>query len=252
MEGVSFVLPKLERPVLRQVGFQLPAGRVLVLVGPSASGKSTLCRMLVGSWTPTQGQIRLDGAAVSRWNREQAGRHVGYLAQTVDLFAGTVKANIARFTQASDEEIVAAARLAGCHDMILRLPEGYETEIGEGGAYLSGGQRQRIALARAVFGEPRLVVLDEPNANLDNDGELALMRTIAALRQMGTTVVLVSHRAAALKSADFIGIFRDGALERFGQRDAILQDLKAVAQMKAPGAAANVAGGAPVVRPVPA
>ena len=235
VENLTFVLPGQDRPVLKQIGFQLPPGRTLALVGPSASGKSTLCRMLIGSWLPTQGSVRLDGAAISRWNRDQAGLHVGYMSQSVELFAGSVKENIARFTKASDAEIVAAATLAGCHELILRLPNGYETEIGEGGSYLSGGQRQRIGLARAVFGDPRLVVLDEPNSNLDNDGEMALIRTIAALKARGATVIIVSHRASALNSADMIGIMRDGALERFGTRDAVLQDLKSVASLRAAG-----------------
>lgn len=233
VENLTYVLPGQERPVLKQVSFKLPAGRTLALIGPSASGKSTLCRTLIGSLVPQQGSVRLDGAAMSRWNRDQAARHIGYMAQSVELFAGTVKQNIARFTEATDEDIVAAATLAGCHDLILRLPNGYETEIGDGGSYLSGGQRQRIGLARAVFGEPRLVVLDEPNSNLDNDGEMALIRTIAALKARGTTVILVSHRASALNAADMIGIMREGTMERFGERDAILQDLKAVASLKA-------------------
>jgi len=233
VEAVTYVIPGQDRPVLKQVGFKLPAGRTLALIGPSASGKSTLCRTLIGSLQPQQGSVRLDGAAIARWNREQASRHVGYMSQSVELFAGTVKQNIARFTDAPDEDIVAAATLAGCHDLILRLSNGYETEIGEGGSYLSGGQRQRIGLARAVFGDPRLVVLDEPNSNLDNDGEMALIRTIATLKARGTTVILVSHRASALNAADLIGIMREGGMERFGERDSILQDLKAVASLKA-------------------
>lgn len=242
VENLTFVLPGQERPILKQITFQLPAGRTLALIGPSASGKSTLCRMLIGSWLPTQGAVRLDGAAISRWNREQASLHVGYMAQAVELFAGSVKENIARFTPASDADIVAAATLAGCHDLILRLPHGYETEIGEGGAYLSGGQRQRIGLARAVFGDPRLVVLDEPNSNLDNEGELALIRTIAGLKERGATVILVSHRASALNAADIIGIMREGVLERFGPRDAILHDLKSVASLRGSGAQASPEG----------
>ncbi|MHB2169150.1 type I secretion system permease/ATPase [Alsobacter sp. R-9] len=236
VENVIFVLPGQERPVLRQVSFKVPAGQTLALIGPSASGKSTLCRLLVGSWLPSQGQVRLDGAAVSSINRAQAARYVGYMAQSVELFAGTVKDNIARFNEARDEDVVAAARLAGCHDMILRLPKGYETEIGEGGSYLSGGQRQRIGLARAVFGDPRLVVLDEPNSNLDSDGEQALLRTLEALRQRGVTVVIVSHRAAALKAADYIGVFREGALERFGEREAITRELRGATGPRQPQA----------------
>jgi PrtD family type I secretion system ABC transporter len=229
IENLSFLLAGQDRPVLRQVTLTVPAGRTLALIGPSASGKSSLCKLIVGSWNPTQGHVRLDGASVSRWNREQASRYVGYMAQTVELFGGTVRDNIARFTVASDEAVVSAAQLAGVHEMILRLPKGYETDIGEGGAYLSGGQRQRIGLARAVFGDPRLVVLDEPNSNLDNEGETALLKAIASLRERGTTVILVSHRMTALSSVDYVAILRDGALERFGERESVIRDLRTVA-----------------------
>lgn len=248
IENLSFLLPGQDRPVLRQVTLAVPAGKTLALIGPSASGKSSLCKLIVGSWNPTQGHVRLDGASIARWNREQAALYVGYMAQTVELFGGTVRDNIARFTAASDEAVVEAAQLAGVHDMILRLPKGYETDIGEGGAYLSGGQRQRIGLARAVFGDPRLVVLDEPNSNLDNEGETALLKAIARLRERGTTVILVSHRMTALSSVDYVAILRDGALERFGERESVIRDLRAVAApiKQAPGVEA------PMTRPAQA
>lgn len=243
IENLSFLLAGQDRPVLRQVTMVVPAGKTLALIGPSASGKSSLCKLIVGSWNPTQGHVRLDGASITRWNREQASLYVGYMAQTVELFGGTVRDNIARFTAASDEAVVAAAQLAGVHDMILRLPKGYETDIGEGGAYLSGGQRQRIGLARALFGDPRLVVLDEPNSNLDNEGETALLKAIARLRERGTTVILVSHRMTALSSVDYVAILRDGALERFGERESVIRDLRAVAApiKQSPGVEAPMA-----------
>ena len=167
VENLVFALPGLDRPILRNINFNLEPGAVLALVGPSASGKSTFCRLLVGSWSPSAGHIRLDGADISRWDRDDLGPHIGYVPQSIELFGGTIRDNIARLGDATDEEVVAAATTAGCHELILRLPKGYETNIGEAGSYLSGGQRQRIALARAVLRKPRLLVLDEPNSNLE-------------------------------------------------------------------------------------
>ncbi len=230
VENVSLMLPGQDRPVLRQVDFALEPGSVMAVVGPSAAGKSALCRLLVGSWRPAAGHVRLDGAELAQWRSEDRGRFIGYLPQAIELFGGTVRQNIARLGEASDDAVVAAARLAGCHEMILRLPNGYDTEIGEGAAFLSFGQRQRIALARALFASPKLVVLDEPNSNLDQEGESALIAAIAEVKRQGATVVLVSHRFAMMRVVDKIGVLRAGTMEKFGPRDAMLQELQAVPQ----------------------
>jgi PrtD family type I secretion system ABC transporter len=223
VERASFVPPGMNEPVLKQLSFDVEPGQVLGIVGPSAAGKSTLCRLLVGIWPPSAGHVRLDGADVCSWDRADFGRHVGYLPQDVELFTGTVRENIARMAPASDgalagadEQVIGAARLADVHEMILRLPDGYDTEVGENGASLSGGQRQRIGLARALYGAPRLMVLDEPNANLDQAGEAALLRAIAALKHQGTSVVLVTHRPSLLHAADKVVVLRDGMIEMTG------------------------------------
>jgi PrtD family type I secretion system ABC transporter len=236
VEGVVFAPPGAEEPTLRRVTFAADPGEVVAIVGPSAAGKSTLARLLVAAWRPTSGVVRLDDADVYEWPRDDFGHYVGYLPQDVELFAGTVRENIARMANAGSEaeaddedaashdaEVIEAARLAGVHEMVLRLPKGYETEIGSGGARLSAGQRQRIALARAVFGRPRLVVLDEPNANLDIDGEMALAKAVVALRERGTTVVVISHRQNILMQADKILVLRNGAVEMFGARNEVLR-----------------------------
>ena len=225
VERLVYAPPGADRPLLKGISFELAAGQGLGLIGPTAAGKSTLARLLVGAWQPTLGHVRLDGADIYDWSRADVGRQVGYLPQDIELFAGTVRDNIARFSDAAPADIVAAARQAGIHEMILRLPDGYETEIGEGGTALSGGQRQRIALARALLGAPRLLVLDEPNANLDADGELALTRTLAELKAAGTTLVVIAHRPAVLGTVDKILVLRDGAVEMFGPRDQIVARL---------------------------
>jgi PrtD family type I secretion system ABC transporter len=227
VERLVFAPPGAERPLIKGISFDLPAGQGLGLIGPSGAGKSTLARLLVGAWKPQVGHVRLDGADVWSWNRADFGRHVGYLPQDIELFAGTVRDNIARFQDAEPAAIVEAAHKAGIHEMILRLPNGYETEIGEGGAALSGGQRQRIALARALFGSPRLLVLDEPNANLDAEGELALAQTLADLKAAGTTIVVIAHRPAVLNTVDKIVVMRDGQVEAFGPRAEIVARLTA-------------------------
>jgi ATP-binding cassette subfamily C protein len=213
-----------DRAVLKNLSFALEPGDMLGVVGPSAAGKSTLARLLVGLAPPTQGGVFLDGHNVFLWDRADFGRHVGYLPQSVCLLDGTVRENIARMAEDADPHaVVAAARLADVHEMIGRLPFGYDTRIGDGGYALSGGQRQRIGLARAVFGGPAFVVLDEPNASLDNEGEQALQRTLAALKAAGTTVVVVAHRPSAVAAADKLLVLKDGAVEQFGPRTDVIR-----------------------------
>jgi ATP-binding cassette subfamily C protein/ATP-binding cassette subfamily C exporter for protease/lipase/ATP-binding cassette subfamily C protein EexD len=221
VDQLSFRAPD-GRPILKGVSFALTAGEVLAVVGPSASGKSTLCRLLTGVWPPDAGHVRLDDAEVHRWSRVDFGRHVGYLPQDVELFAGSVRDNIARMTDAPDDAVIAAAQLAGVHEMILHLPEGYATDVGPQGAILSGGQRQCIGLARAMFGTPRVVVLDEPSASLDQVGESAVLDAIGRLKERGTTVVLVVHRPRLLTHVDKVLVLSEGAGVMFGPRDQIL------------------------------
>ncbi|MDW8314820.1 MAG: type I secretion system permease/ATPase [Rhodovarius sp.] len=227
VERVSFAFPGQAVPMIKGVHFTLAPGESLAVIGPSAAGKTTLIRLLIGVLQPSSGHVRLDGADVFLWPREDFGRHVGYLPQDVELFDGTVARNIARMGDADPALVIEAAKLAGCHEMILRLPQGYDTEIGEGGTFLSGGQRQLIGLARAMFGQPRLVVLDEPNSNLDGDSEAALTRALEALKARGTTVVLVSHRPALVQGVDKVLVLKDGAIEMIGPRAEVLKRLMA-------------------------
>ncbi|MFN3448523.1 MAG: type I secretion system permease/ATPase [Roseococcus sp.] len=224
-ERVVFGFAGQGTPLIKGVSLALAPGEGLALVGPSAAGKSTLLRLLAGSLPPQQGTVRLDGADVFLWPREDFGRHVGYLPQEVELFSGTVLENIARLGPPDPEAAFAAARRAGCHDMILRLPQGYDTEIGEGGQHLSGGQRQMIGLARALYGGPKLLLLDEPNSNLDGETEARLTEALVALKAGGTSFVVVSHRPALLKAVDKVMVLREGAVEAFGPRDEVLARL---------------------------
>ena len=212
--------------VIRRASFALPAGESLGIIGPSASGKSTLARLIVGLWKPASGVVRLDGADVASWPREKLGPHIGYLPQDVELFAGTVAENIARLEEPDAPEVIRAAQRAHVHEMILRLPKGYDTEVGEG---LSPGQRQRIALARALYRNPRLVVLDEPNANLDHEGDQALLRTLAGLKEEGVTVVVIAHRPSLLGGMDKMLVLREGMVETFGPRADIMARVARVA-----------------------
>ena len=232
-EGLSYLPAGSEKPILRNVSFAISSGECVAMVGPSGSGKSTLARLLVGVYRPTAGHVRLDAADVQQWPRADFGRHVGYVPQNVQLLPGTIRENISRMRDAKDvddEEIIAAARRAGVHDLILRLPKGYDTPIGDGGLLLSGGQRQRIALALALFGTPRLVVLDEPNSNLDAEGENALVRAIGLLREAGSTVVVITHKLNLINISDKVLVMRDGALEMFGPRVAVLDRLGGAVQ----------------------
>ena len=225
-DKVNYVPPGVRLPIIRQISLRIAAGEVLGVVGPSGAGKTTLVRLLVGSLQPSTGHVRLDGADVTAWPDADRGRHVGYVPQSVELFRGTVRDNIARLGAASDEDVVAAAQLADAHDIILGLPRGYDTPIGVGGVPISGGQRQRVALARAVFGNPALLVLDEANAHLDGDGELALANTVQRLREGGCTVVLIAQRAGIMALADKVLVLKAGAVEAFGPRDEILRTLR--------------------------
>ena len=225
VEGVSYVAPGSPRPLLRNVSFELEAGEILGVIGPSGAGKSTLARHLVGVLAPTAGTVRLDGADVAAWSRNGLGSHVGYLPQDVELFADTVASNINRFQPGDDQAVLEAARMAGVHELILRLGNGYNTAVGEGGAVLSGGIRQRLGLARAVYASPSLVVLDEPSSNLDADGDVALGDCLIELKKKGVTVVLISHRPASIVTADKLLLLKDGAVELFGPRLDVLAKL---------------------------
>lgn len=223
--GLVVTAPGTQRVILRGISFELAPGEVLAVIGPSAAGKSTLARALVGVWPAATGEVRLDGSALTDWHPQDLGQHVGYLPQDIELFAGTVAENIARFSAAGDEAIIAAARAAGCHAMIQGLPQGYNTPIGEGGTALSGGQRQRLGLARALYREPRLLVLDEPNSNLDAAGEEALVAAVRALQARRTTTVIITHKLNLLAIADRVLILDGGIVQACGARDAILSRL---------------------------
>jgi PrtD family type I secretion system ABC transporter len=222
VERVSHVFPNTTSAIVKGVQFTLNPGESLAVIGPSAAGKSTLIKMLIGTLAPSAGAVRLDGADVHSWMREDFGRYVGYLPQAVELFEGTVFRNIARMGESRPEQVFAAAQLAGCHEMIMRLPLAYETEIGENGQLLSGGQRQLIGLARALFGNPKFVVLDEPNSNLDGESEKNLISALEKLKALETTVVLVSHRPGLVQHVDLVLMMRDGAVEMFGRRTDVL------------------------------
>lgn len=226
LESLVVVPPGAQQPALRGVGFELSKGDMLAIVGPSAAGKSSLARALLGVWPVANGKVRLDGADIHQWNKDELGPYVGYLPQDIELFEGTISDNVARFGDSNPEKIVAAAKLAGVHELILRLPNGYDTPISVAGGVLSGGQRQRIGLARAVYGDPRLVVLDEPNSNLDDQGEQALLNALEQLREKGVTVILITHRKPILRLVDKMLVLSDGQAVGFGQRDEVMKALQ--------------------------
>ncbi len=213
------------RHIIKGMSFRLPAGQSLAIIGPSAAGKSTLCKLLLGIWAPTGGKVRIDRADIATWDSEKLGPFIGYLPQDVELFAGSIAENIARLGAVDSEKVILAAKLAGVHNMILSLPKGYDTQIGDQGAVLSGGQRQRIGLARALYGNPRVVVLDEPNSNLDEEGEACLLQAVLNLRQLKATVVLVTHKPNILSIVDNIMLVQDGQIAMCGPRQEVLAKL---------------------------
>jgi ATP-binding cassette subfamily C protein len=226
VDQVTVAPPGVAVPIVRDVRFKLAPGEALGIVGPSGAGKTSLVRTLIGIWPPAHGVVRIDGAALGQWDREFLGAHIGFVSQAVDLFEGTVSENISRMAVEPDsEEVLRAARAAGAHEMILRLPQGYDTRIGEAGAALSAGQRQRVALARALYGDPFLVVLDEPHANLDADGEAALTQAIQDAKARGAIVILIAHRPSALAPCDKVLVLANGVQQAFGSRDEILQKI---------------------------
>ena len=231
VENVTAAPPGTQRIVLKNLAFRINHGDVVGVMGASAAGKSSLARLLVGVWRPQVGHVRLDGADVSSWDKAELGPNIGYLPQDVELFDGSIAENIARFGELDSEKIMAAAQMAGVHEMILHLPQGYDTPIGVDGSGLSGGQKQRIGLARAVFGNPALVVLDEPNSNLDELGDAALVQAIKALKARGRTVVVVGHRPSTFDVMDKILVLREGALAAYGPRDDVLAALRQPAQV---------------------
>ena len=246
VENVVAVAPGGNLPILKGISMQIPAGTVLGVIGPSGSGKSTLARLLVGVWGTAAGVVRLDGADVHAWDKAELGPWLGYLPQDVELFDGTVAENIARFGEVDSAAVVRAASQAGVHELILRLPEGYETPIGTGGCALSGGQRQRIALARALYGNPSALVLDEPNSNLDDVGESALIEAVKALKAAGKTVVLITHRTSVLSVVDALVVLRDGKVHAYGAPAEVMAALR---QPAGPGAPASPVPAAPSATP---
>ena len=247
VENLMAAAPGSQTPILKGLAFALQPGEVLAVVGPSASGKTTLARLLVGLWPAASGKVRLDGADVFTWDKHELGPHLGYLPQGVELLEGTLAENIARFGEPSRAKLEAAARAVGLHEFIESLPQGYDSPVGRDGAMLSGGQRQRVALARALYGNPVLVVLDEPNSSLDEAGDAALAQAIQALKARGTTFVVMTHRTSVLGVADKMLVLRDGAQQAFGPRDEVLAALSKAAQQAQQQARPAAAAQAPAV-----
>lgn len=240
VEAVMAGAPGSNAMIIRGATFAVPAGEVVAIVGPSASGKSTLARLMMGIWPAASGKVRLDGVDIFPWNKAELGPHLGYLPQGVELFDGTLAENIARFGDIDMAKVETAARRVGVHDLIAALPQGYDTRIGDDGCFLSGGQRQRVGLARAIYGDPRFVVLDEPNSSLDEAGEAALVQTLRELKARGTTLIVITHRTSVLAAVDRMLILRDGQVQAYGPRDEVLAALQRAAQ---PAVAASAAAG---------
>lgn len=243
VENLIVNAPGSKSPIIKNIGFSVPAGCVVGIIGPSASGKSTLARALLGVWTPQHGVVRLDGADINNWDKDELGPHVGYLPQDIELFEGSISENIARFGTVNAEQVVAAAKTAGVHEMILQLPEGYDTVIGSDGVNLSGGQRQRVGLARAIYGLPRFIVLDEPNSNLDEVGERALALAIQQIKATGATIFIITHRTSILNQLDRLLVMQNGRISAYGPREQVMAELNAqqAAAQPAPGPGATSA-----------
>lgn len=260
VENLVVAPPGAKAPVIRNISFVVPTGSIVGIVGPSAAGKSTLVRALMGIWPPQHGVVRLDGADISSWDKQALGQYVGYLPQDIELFEGSISENIARFDKIDPEKVVHAAQMAGVHEMVLMLPDGYDTIIGSEGINLSGGQRQRIGLARAIYGNPRLIVLDEPNSNLDDVGERALGVALQKLKETGATVFIVSHRPNILTRLDRILVMAGGTISLYGERDRVIAELAAqqakgqqrVAQAAQPQPSAAAPAAPPPASPAPA
>ena len=225
VENIIAFAPGRNIPILKNISVNIPAGAAVGIIGPSAAGKSSLARVMTGIWPAAQGNVRIDGNEINHWDQNDLGKHIGYLPQDVELFAGSIAENIARFSDIDDAKIITAAMMAGVHEMIQRMPEGYNTQIGDGGQALSGGQRQRIGLARALYSDPSIIILDEPNANLDTAGEEALVEALRKLKEQRRTVVVVTHKMNILSFVDFILVLQDGVVQMGGPRDEILTKL---------------------------
>jgi len=250
LEGVMVIPPNAQQPSVRGLSMKIDEGDVVGIIGPSAAGKSSLARVILGLWPLAAGKARLDKADISQWDKGELGQYIGYLPQDIELFEGSVSQNIARFTEVDSKKVVEAAKKAGVHEMILRLPEGYDTRIGAGGASLSGGQRQRIGFARAIYDNPVLVVLDEPNSNLDEQGEAALVKAVQVLKEEGTTVVLITHRPNILQVTNKLAVIKQGVLELYGNTQDVLAKIAETAKAASPQAvkpAASKPQGAPKI-----
>jgi ATP-binding cassette subfamily C protein EexD len=224
------VPPNAKQPSLRGISMLIKKGDVVGVIGPSAAGKSSLARAILGLWPLAAGKVRLDKADIHQWDKIALGKHIGYLPQDIELFEGTISQNIARFAEVDSQKVVEAAKKAGVHEMVLRLEDGYDTKIGAGGASLSGGQRQRIGFARAIYDNPKLVILDEPNSNLDDQGELALIKAINSLKEIDTTVIIITHRPSILQVTNKLAVVKQGMLEAYGNTNEILAKMAEAAR----------------------
>jgi ATP-binding cassette subfamily C protein EexD len=225
LNQVVVVPPSSNLPSVKGVSFNLEAGESLGIVGPSAAGKTSLVRAMLGVWPISQGTVRIDGAELEQWDRDELGQYLGYLPQDIELFNGSIAENICRFSNRNSDKIIDASRLSGIHEMILQLPEGYDTQIGATSGILSAGQRQRVGLARALYDNPKLIILDEPNSNLDDQGERDLLAALRRMKELGSTILIVSHRTSILSLVDKLLVMKGGAADRFGDRDAVIQSL---------------------------
>ncbi|SNT11786.1 ATP-binding protein HasD [Noviherbaspirillum humi] len=249
--GATAIPPGFSKPVVADISFSAAPGQAIAIVGPSASGKTSLTRMLVGVWKPAQGSVRLDGVELSEWNHEEVGPHIGYVPQEIDFFEGTVAENIARLGEVDPEKVIAAAKLIGMHDIILALPEGYDTRLGETGHALSGGQRQRLAIARAFYGMPKYIVLDEPNANLDDAGEAVLVQALQTMKDNGACIIITTHRPRLVSVVDSLLVLRGGRQVGFGPAQGMLNAVRNLQPGTTPSAAIPSSTAAPAANVVP-